>query len=329
MRFGVFIPQGWRLDLVGIDVADQWDTMLGVAKQAERLGYESAWVFDHFHTIPTATQEVTYEAWSLMAALAAATDTIRLGQMCTCNSYRPPSYLAKVAASVDAISGGRVEMGIGAGWYEEEYLAYGYEFRSGGTRLRRLRESVEIMNAMWTEEEASYQGEHYTLDGAICQPKPVQDPTIPMWIAGSGEKVTLRIVAEHADYSNTVGPPDNFARLGRILNGYCEEIGRDPKEITRSTFFHLFIGETEKNAQEQWDATAERWRLPSLTDPDQTMSRWHGGGHALVGTPAQVVDQLGEWVEAGAEFGTINVPQAAYNPDQLELFAAEVAPAFR
>ena len=140
MRFGCFIPQGWRLDLVGIGSEQQWPTMRSVARTIEDSGYESLWVYDHFHTVPVATQEVTYEAWTLMAALAAATETVRLGQMCTCNSYRPPSYLAKAAATIDVISGGRVEMGIGAGWYEGEYNGYGYEFPKASVRIGMLRE---------------------------------------------------------------------------------------------------------------------------------------------------------------------------------------------
>ena len=128
MRFGLFIPQGWRLDLVGIDTAEQWDTMLGIAQAADAGPWESIWVYDHFHTVPVPTEEATHEAWTLMAAFAVATDRVRLGQMCTCMSYRNPAYLAKVAATVDVISGGRVEMGIGGGWYEHEWRAYGYGF---------------------------------------------------------------------------------------------------------------------------------------------------------------------------------------------------------
>jgi len=148
MKFGAFVPQGWRLDLVGLDVDQHWPTMLGVALDIERLGYESLWVYDHFHTVPEPTQEVTYEAWTLMAALASTTSTVRLGQMCTCNTYRPPSYLAKVAATIDVISDGRLEMGIGAGWYEHEHDGYGYPFLSPGGRLGMLREGVEIMKLL-------------------------------------------------------------------------------------------------------------------------------------------------------------------------------------
>ena len=149
--------------------------MHSVATSIEAAGYESLWVYDHFHTVPQPTQEPTYEAWTLMAALAATTSTVRLGQMCTCNSYRPPAYLAKVAASIDVISNGRLEMGIGAGWYEHEYIGYGYPFPKPSIRIGRLREAVEMMRSLWTEDEVHYAGEHYQLAGAICSPKPVQE----------------------------------------------------------------------------------------------------------------------------------------------------------
>src|SRR3954467_10157368 len=138
MRFGLFVPQGWRHDLVGIEPAKHWEAMLGVARLAEDLSFESIWVYDHFHTVPVPSEEATHEAWTLMAAFGAATSRVRLGQMCTCMGYRHPMYLAKVAATVDAVSGGRVEMGIGAGWYEHEWNAYGYGFPSAGDRIAML-----------------------------------------------------------------------------------------------------------------------------------------------------------------------------------------------
>src|SRR5690349_3935022 len=167
MRFGLFIPQGWRLDLVGVAVADQWRAILGLAQFADQGPWESVWVYDHFHTVPIPTSEATHEAWTLMAALAATTERIRLGQMCTCMGYRNPMYLAKVAATVDAISGGRTEMGIGAGWYEHEWRAYGYGFPKAGDRLGALREGVQVFRDMWTNGDATLDGMYYLVDGAI------------------------------------------------------------------------------------------------------------------------------------------------------------------
>ncbi|MGH8775372.1 MAG: TIGR03560 family F420-dependent LLM class oxidoreductase [Jiangellaceae bacterium] len=205
MKFGMFVPQGWRLDLVGVAPEDQWRTVLDVARFAEAGPWESVWVYDHFHTVPTPTDEATHEAWTLMAALAAATGRIRLGQTCTCMSYRNPAYLAKVAATVDLVSGGRVEMGIGAGWYEHEWRAYGYGFPTAGERIARLDEGVQIMLQAWTKGRATLAGEHFQVDGAICRPLPLQPGGPPLWIAGGGEKKTLRIAAKYAQYTNFGG----------------------------------------------------------------------------------------------------------------------------
>ena len=150
MRFGLFVPQGWRHDLVGIEPAEQWGVMKGLAQHADGGPWESIWVYDHFHTVPAPTDQATHEAWSLMAAFGAVTERVRLGQMCTCMSYRNPAYLAKVAATCDIVSGGRVEMGIGAGWYEHEWRAYGYGFPPPPERLGRLDEGVQIMRQAWT-----------------------------------------------------------------------------------------------------------------------------------------------------------------------------------
>lgn len=156
MKFGLFIPQGWRYDLVDIDPAQHWEVMSDLVRYADATpAWESVWVYDHFHTTPEASQEATHEAWSLMAGFAGITERVRLGQMCTCMSYRQPTYLAKVAATIDHISGGRIEMGIGGGWYEHEWRAYGYGFPSAGERLGRLREGVEIFRQMWTTGSAT------------------------------------------------------------------------------------------------------------------------------------------------------------------------------
>ncbi|MET0302878.1 MAG: LLM class flavin-dependent oxidoreductase, partial [Microbacteriaceae bacterium] len=172
MRFGTFIPQGWRFDLVGIEPAEQWNVMRSLAQRADAGAWETLFVYDHFHTTPIHSEEATHEAWTLLAAFAASTDRIRLGQMCTCMSYRNPAYLAKVAATVDLVSGGRADVGIGGGWYEHEWRAYGYGFPPIKERLGRLREGVEIMHQAWTTGSATLDGEYYRVDGAIVQPRP-------------------------------------------------------------------------------------------------------------------------------------------------------------
>jgi F420-dependent oxidoreductase-like protein len=327
MEFGAFVPQGWRLDLSGIPTDLHWPTMLEVARDIERSDFTSLWVYDHFHTVPEPTQEVTYEAWTLMAALAAATDTVRLGQMCTCNTYRPPSYLAKVAASIDVISGGRVEMGIGGGWYEHEHDGYGYEFLSPGGRLGRLREGVEIMKALWTEEVVRYEGKYYHLRGAICQPKPVQQPHIPFWIAGGGEKVTLNIAARHARYTNFGGDSlDDFERKSEVLQGHCEDVGTDFDAITRSANFNILCAETEGEVQKKKDRLLERLRQYVPAEAAKRTARLH---EAASGTPEQVIDFLQAYQSAGMSYAIVYFADAAYDRSSLELFAKEVMPALR
>lgn len=326
MRFGAFVPQGWRLDLVGIDVKDQWKLMTDIARTIESAGFESLWVYDHFHTVPVATQEETYEAWTLMAALAAVTDTVRLGQMCTCNGYRHPSYLAKVAASIDAISGGRVEMGIGAGWYEAEYKGYGYPFPKPSVRIGELREAVEIMQRLWTEDVVTYEGTHYTLDQGICRPRPVQDPHIPFWIAGGGEQLTLNVAARYAQYTNFGGNLETFAHKSAVLAGHCKDVGRDFDEIVRSANFNVICEETESDV-----ADKRAWFVDHYTPflgserAEKTVNSYFNGG--MVGTPDQLIDKLKTWKSNGLAYAISYFAGAAYDTSGMERFAREVIPA--
>jgi F420-dependent oxidoreductase-like protein len=326
MRFGAFTPQGWRLDLVGIETSDQWPTILSVAKTIESAGYESVWVYDHFHTVPIPTQEATYEAWTLMAALAAATDTVRLGQMCTCNGYRPPAYLAKVAASIDAISGGRLEMGIGAGWYEHEYRGYGYPFPKPSVRIGELREAVEIMQLMWTEDEVSFDGKHYKLDGAICQPKPLQQPHIPFWIAGGGEKLTLNVAARYASYTNFADSIEGFVHKSEILRGHCDDVGRDFDAIVRTTNFNVICEETEADVEDRIGSIKGHYSRFVTADRLEGIERML---RKMAGTPEQLAEQIARWSEVGMGYAIVYFQEAAYDTSGLERFAREVIPALR
>lgn len=300
--------------------------MLEIARDIESLGFESLWVYDHFHTVPEPTQEVTYEAWALMSALAATTEKIRLGQMCTCNTYRPPSYLAKMAASIDVISGGRLEMGIGAGWYEHEHDGYGYPFLSPGGRLGMLEEGVEIMKAMWTEDVVDYHGEHYELRGAICRPKPVQEPHIPFWIAGGGEKVTLNIAARHAQYTNFGGDDlDSFVQKSDILRGHCEEVGTDFDSILRSANFNIFCTENEAGLSEKMG-----WYRDHLGKyvSEHAAERSVRNYEPSSGTPDQIVATLKDFEAAGMSYAIVNFADVAYDRSSLQMFARDVIPAF-
>ncbi|GAA4359439.1 LLM class F420-dependent oxidoreductase [Microbacterium rhizosphaerae] len=326
MRFGTFIPQGWRFDLVGIDPNEHWNTMRGLAERADAGPWESLWVYDHFHTTPVPSEEATHEAWTLMSAFAASTRRIRLGQMCTCMGYRNPAYLAKVAATVDHVSGGRVEMGIGGGWYEHEWRAYGYGFPEVPERLRMLREGVDIMRQAWTTGTATLDGREYQVDGAIVRPLPVQDGGIPLWIAGAGEKVTLKIAAQYGRYTNFAGAIEEFDHKAAVLRGHCENIGRDAGEITMSSNFNTIVGATEAEARDRLAAVKDR--LLPFVGPDRADAIEHDYlGSDAFGTPEQIVEKLRLRGEHGMGYSIHYFPELAYDPSGLELFEREVIPA--
>lgn len=301
------------MDLVDFDRGpDKYAALRRVAKEADRLAYDSLWVYDHFHTVPVPSLEATFECWTLMAALAVETQRIRLGQMVTCNSYRPPSLLAKLSANVDVISHGRLDFGIGGGWYEHEYLAYGYPFPPVGERLRQMEEAIQVITAMWTQDHARFQGRYYHVDGAINEPKPVQKPHPPIWIGGSGEKVTLRIVAQRGDASNFGGPVEEVQRLCQVLQGHCRSLGRNYDELTRSTSIEpLIIAEAEKEAK----ALADRAGV-SLQD-------------TIGGTPEQCIERIRAYERVGINYLICYFQDVARDLTPLRLFAEQVIPAFQ
>jgi F420-dependent oxidoreductase-like protein len=325
MRFGTFIPQGWRLDLAGIDPDRHWDVMRDLAQWADDGPWESLWVYDHFHTVPVPTEEATHEAWTLMAAFAASTRRVRLGQMCTCMGYRNPAYLAKVAATVDHVSAGRVEMGIGGGWYEHEWRAYGYGFPTAGERLGMLDEGVQIMRQAWTEGVSTLAGKHYQVDGAICRPLPVQDGGIPLWIAGGGEKKTLRIAAKYADYTNFDATPETFRHKSEILAEHCKAVGRDFGEIVRSGNYHVVIGETDKDVRDKLAWIVAHYEPLVPADQLERYRNMFESG-PLVGTPELIVQRLHEAAEMGLSYAITNFVDLAYDRGSAELFASRVIP---
>ncbi|MBK9475277.1 MAG: LLM class F420-dependent oxidoreductase [Tetrasphaera sp.] len=335
MKFGLFVPQGWRHDLVGIDPAQHWGVMAGIAARADgHADWSSIWVYDHFHPVPEPTDAAVHEAWSLMAALAATTSRVRIGQMCTCMSYRNPAYLAKVAATIDVISEGRLEMGIGAGWYEHEWRAYGYDFPRAGIRLARLREGVEIMRQMWTTGTARLDGEHYQVDGAMCFPRPLQGTSspgsrangIPLWVAGGGEKVTLRIAAEYADYTNFFPAYEEFAAKNELLKGHCRDIGRDESEIVRSSNFDIVIGRSAAEIADRIAGVRARLIEGGVSEAAaearvEAMRQSPG-----CGTPGQLVERLHRLGGVGLGYAITYFAEAAYDLSGVELFEREVIP---
>jgi F420-dependent oxidoreductase-like protein len=315
--FGVFMPQGWKMELSSIEGAQaKWDTAVQIAVRADELGFDSIWVYDHFHNVPRPAHEAVFECWTTMAAISQRTSRIRLGQMVGCNSYRQPSVLAKITSTIDVISGGRLDWGIGAGWYENEYRGYGFEFPKPKDRIGMLRESVEIVKSMWTQSETNYDGDYYKLVRANCDPKPVQSPHPPIWIGGGGEQLTLRVVAKHADYSNFGGKPDEWAHKREILKGHCKAVGRDEATIGKTWSPEVFIRSTEAEvlaagSRNLWGEPAESWRAGNL-----------------VGTPEQVCEKIQTYVDLGC---TGFIPWCSDYPDTetLELLGTEVMPNFK
>ena len=312
LKFGLLVPQGWRMDLVGIaDPVEAYETMTRVAQEAETLGFDSIWLFDHFHTVPRPTQEVTFECWTSTAALARDTKRVRIGQMVTCNGYRNPALLAKMASTVDVLSHGRLDFGIGAGWYEHEFRAYGYDFPDGPTRLRQLRDAVQIIRVMWTEEQAVFEGKYHHVKGAINQPKGVQKPHIPLLIGGAGEQVTLKLVAQYADACN-VGNLDNegLERKFSIIKKHCDDVGRDYNTIRRTVLFNCAIAENDEEAVAK--SVPFRRNIPSGRIREQ----------ALVGTPDMIRKRIAEIEQAGAQELIIFLPDSA-KLEAVRMFAKE------
>lgn len=207
---------------------------------ADEAGFDSVWNMDHFATLGDDGAGDIFEAWTLLGAMAEATARVRIGCMVTGNTYRHPAVLAKMAVTVDHLSGGRLEFGIGAGWAENEHTMLGLEFGTVGDRMDRLDEACHIIRSLWTERRTTFHGRHYDITDAVAEPRPVQYPHPPIWIGGRGRRRTLRLTAQYADVWNMPsGPPEEFAELSKVLDEHCAAIGRDPAEIRRTVQLRL------------------------------------------------------------------------------------------
>jgi F420-dependent oxidoreductase-like protein len=316
-KFGTIVPQGWRLDLTHIpDPIDKYEHMTRYAREAERLGFDSIWVYDHFHTVPTQELETSFECWTITAALARDTEKVRVGQMVTCNNYRQPSLLAKMASTVDVMSHGRLDFGIGAGWYEEEFRAFGYPFPDDPERLRMLDEALQVIRAMWTEPYATFEGKYYQVRGAINEPKGVQKPHIPIWVGGGGERVTLKLVAKYADACNVGGNDPAVAKhkFG-VLKEHCERVGRDYGSIIKSV--HTFM--VLQNPGESFeDAIKDH---PHLT--------LQAAQSTVYGQPNEIIDKLGALIDVGVEYFIFYIRNRPADLDTLRMLAQDIMPALK
>jgi probable F420-dependent oxidoreductase len=327
LHFGLILA----LTIRGLAVTS-YEEMRRVASLAEELGFDSIWLCDHFLTLApdayvedagiaggggsgTRAEETRamplLECWTTLSALARDTRRLRLGTSVLCHSYRSPSVLAKMAATLDVISGGRLEHGLGAGWFEQEYRAYGIPFPRIGERIDQLAEGVEIIRRMWTEPRPRFQGRHYAIDGAICDPPPLQRPHPPIWIGGEGDRVH-RLAARLADGVNVRWwGPSQIAGRGAYLDAACREFGRDPRALERSVTA-LLIAERDAGR-----AAATRERFAGIP----------GEGH-VAGTPEQCVARIRRYVEAGVRHLLFTIPDVASSAG-LELAGRQVLPALR
>ncbi|WP_377266901.1 TIGR03560 family F420-dependent LLM class oxidoreductase [Peterkaempfera sp. SMS 1(5)a] len=317
IQWGAVVPQGWRLDLAHLpDPVAQFEAMVGVAREAEALNFDSVWLYDHLQPVH-GESETTFECWTSLSAMARETTRVRLGQLVTCNSYRNPALLAKMAATLDAASGGRAFLGLGAGWDQREYEAYGYPlpYPATGERLRRLGEAAQVVSAMLSAPRSTVTGSYYQVRDALNVPTGVQQPRIPLLIGGSGEKVTLRLVAQHADACNLTDhtDPGFYRHKLEVLAGHCDAVGRNYDSILRTASLSVFAAPNESDLN--------RLLEPHLRGRD----RAELAAGSAVGTPGQLVDIFNGLVEAGIQYFILYF----HEPTQLEpmqLFAREVIP---
>ena len=254
MKAGIIVPQGWTGEYQGWDARRAWRRSVEIAKQAERLGFESVWAFDHFHTTPDPTDEMTFESFTFLTALSQQTQRVRLGHIVMCAGFRNPALVAKMISTLDLVSDGRAELGIGAGWKQEEWEAYGYGFPGRKERLDALQDSLEVIRAMFEPGRATYEGEHASVQSAINEPPGLQRPRVPIMVGGNGPERTWRIAARYADELNIDAMfPEDLAKAIPTIRQRCEEIGRDPESLRVSV--HVWW----QQATEAGSARADRF----------------------------------------------------------------------
>jgi F420-dependent oxidoreductase-like protein len=283
-----------------------WPDILDVARHAELSGWDRVYVADHFMSNDDAADGPMLECWAVVTALAAAVPRVGIGTLVCGNTYRHPAILANQAATADIVSGGRIILGLGAGWQQNEHDKYGIELYSVGERLDRFAEACAIVRSLATQERTTFHGEHYQLTDAPMEPKPVGP--FPLLVGGGGEKRTLRIAAEHAQEWNVWSTPEVFAHKSGVLDGHCHDLGRDPSEIHRSTQALLFLSDDQEY-------------LARMRDMDMPMP-------TLVGTPSEVVDIVGAYRDAGVDeliVPDFTIGHGSRRTDTLDLFKEEVA----
>lgn len=320
---------GFYADMDGI----RFDELKEMALDAERLGYDSFWLFDHLHSFPTPDRQPILESWTTLSALTMVTKRIRIGILVTNIQNRLPSLVAKMAATVDVISNGRLEMGLGAGGtgrssvhqksgYLPEYQAYGTPFsEKASIRIRRLDEAIQIMRLMWTKERATFNGKYYHVKDAICNPHPIQKPHPPIWIAGQGEKYLLSVAAKYADAVNLHWnlTPDGFERKLRVLKEHCKHYGTDYSRITKSLAAGVLLAEGQREFSDLKESLVKRYRgLEGFTPYALQES-------GITGTLEQCESKIASFIQSGVQYFILNFTEL----EQARMFAKTIIPHFR
>jgi probable F420-dependent oxidoreductase len=337
VRFGLALPH-YDTSLAGAPVS--WDGVRRVAQAAESVGFDSVWVSDHLFLDfgkygGSGQPEGSLECWTTLSGLAAATSRVRLGSLVLCNDFRNPGLLAKMAATLDVLSGGRVDVGMGAGWYEPEYVAAGISFDPPGVRIDRLGEAAMIVRRLLDGEELDFDGDHYRMKGAVCRPRPVQDPRPPVWIGGKGDRL-LDVVARTADGWNFswLADIENYAGRAEAADRACERHERDPASLRRSVGAYALVGRDAGDARRRFERLVER-------SPGGVFRPFEDAGavsferykeQRIAGTAGEVIDRLGRLVDLGVEeviVGLGAVPFQVADEEDVELFGEAVVPALR
>ncbi|HXV39024.1 MAG TPA: TIGR03560 family F420-dependent LLM class oxidoreductase [Nitrosopumilaceae archaeon] len=320
IQVGLIIPQGWLDEFPDSNAHDQFLFSKSVALKAEQLGYDAGYVYDHF--IPYHGDKRTlpfFEAYTLLSAIAAITTKLRVGQVVTCNSYRLPSLLAKMSSTLDAISNGRLEFGIGAGWFEHEYNSYGYQFDSASARIEQLDESLIIIKKMWQKEKSSFKGKHYSIKNAICSPKPIQKPHPPIMVGGAGQKL-IAVAAKHATrYNHPFGTPEILQSKIEMLKIQCKKINRNFEEIENSVLLRVLVGKDKDDIKQI---------ATQLKKKNESISEFimRSKDSIALGTPDEVIEYLRRYVNIGISYFIVNFIGLSNSFEMLSLFSKKVRP---
>ncbi len=317
-KFGFVMPQGWRwLDPNGCSPVEQYCFVKDIVNSAECLGYDTAYSFDHLMggaNYKWNRKKNFFECFVILSSLLNITSTIRFGQLVTCNSYRNPALLAKMISTMDAISGGRIELGIGAGWDADEYLAFGYDHRSALERIRQLEEALKIIKLMFTQDGPSYSGKYYSITDIECYPKPMQKPYPPIMVGGTGEKHLLKVVAKHADiYNHPFASPQEVQRRFNTLKNHCFSVGREYNDIKRSVIFRCLIKESEDQINNL---------ISKEKDEHESVGSFIQRINAVTGTPEIIKNKIHEYIEIGVEKFIIHF--VSLDRQSLRLFSSGV-----